>query len=83
MLKFEVRPEALSLQFFKNEPADYGSYPDEFKSCIIGAMFNGDTGKIFKVDKMILLFGCRLFDRSRCKLYKIGEVKQFCPNEDA
>ena len=30
MLNFEVRLQALSLHFQKNEPADYDSYPDAF-----------------------------------------------------
>ena len=57
MLNFEVRPQALRLHFLKNQPADYDSYPDDFKSCIIGTMLSDDTGKICKVDKTILLFG--------------------------
>ena len=56
MLNFEVRLQALSLHFQKNEPADYDSYPDAFKSCIIGTMLNDEIGKICKVDKMILLY---------------------------
>lgn len=44
-------------------------------------MLNDDTGKICKVDKMILLVGCRLFDQSRHKLDKIGEVQQFVRTE--
>ena len=67
MLNFEVRLQALSSHFQKNEPADYDSYPDDFKSCIIGTVLNDEIGKIFQVDKMILLFGCRLFDRSKRK----------------
>ena len=44
-------------------------------------MLNDDTDKICKVDKMILLVGCPLFDRSRLKLDKIGEVQQFVRTE--
>lgn len=68
MLNFEFRPHALSLHVLKNETADYDSFPDDFKSCINGTMLNDDTGKICEVDKMILLVGCRPFDRSRRKL---------------
>ena len=46
MLNFGISPQALRLQFLKNEPADYDSYPNDFKSCIIGTMLNNDTGKI-------------------------------------
>ena len=77
MLNFEVRLQALSLHFQKNEPADYDSYPNDFKSCIIGAMLNDEIGKTYKVDKLILIFGCRLFNRYRRKLEKIGEAQQF------
>ena len=77
MLNFEVRLQALTLHFQKHKPADFDSYPNDFKSCIIGTMLNDEIGKIYKVDKLILIFGCRLFDRSRRKLEKIGEVQQF------
>ena len=77
MLNFEVRLQVLSLHFQKNSRADYDSYTDDFKSCIIGTVLVDEIGKICKVDKMILLFGCRLFDRSRRKLDKIGEMQQF------
>ena len=56
MLNFEVRLQALSLHFQKNEPADYDSYPNDFKSCIIGTMLNDEIGKICKVDKIMLLY---------------------------
>ena len=42
-------------------------------------MLNDEIVKICKVDKMILLFGCQVFDRSR--LDKIGEVQQFVQME--
>ena len=58
MLDFEVRPQALSLHFLNNEPADYDSYPDDFKSCKTGTMLNDDAGKTCKVDKMVLIVGC-------------------------
>ena len=45
MLNFEVRLQALSLHFQKNESADYDSYPNDFKSCIIGTMLNDEIGK--------------------------------------
>ena len=77
MLNFEVRLQALSSHFQKKEPADYDSYPDDFKSCIVGTMLNDEIGKISQVDKMTLLFGSRLFDRSKRKLDTIGEVQQF------
>ena len=77
MLNFEVRLQALSSHFQKKEPADYDSYPDDFKSCIVGTMLNDEIGKISQVDKMTLLFGSRLFDRSKRKLDMIGEVQQF------
>ena len=51
MLNFEVRLQALSLHFQKNEPAAYESYPNDFKSCIIGTMLNDEIGKTYKVDK--------------------------------
>ena len=76
MLNFEVRLQGLSLHFQNNEPADYDSYPDDFKSCIIGTMLHDEIGQICKVDKMILLVECRLFDRSRRKPDKIGEEQQ-------
>ena len=76
MLNFEVRLQGLSLHFQNHEPADYDSYPDDFKSCIIGTMLHYEIGQICKVDKMILLVECRLFDRSRLKPDKIGEVQQ-------
>ena len=44
-------------------------------------MLNDEIVKICKVDKMILLFGCRVFDRSRLKLDKIGEKKQIVQME--
>ena len=71
----------LKLQLLKNEPAEYDLYPDDFKSCIIGTMLNDEIVKICKVDKKILLFGCQVFDRSRLKLDKIGEVQQFVQME--
>ena len=76
MLNFEVRLQTLSLYFQKNQPADYDSYLDDFKSFIIGTMLNDEIDKICKFGKMIPLFDCRLFDWSRCKLDKIGEVQQ-------
>ena len=45
ILNFEVRLQALSLHFLKNEPVDYNSYLDDFKSCIIGTMLNDDIVK--------------------------------------
>ena len=72
ILNFEVILQPLSLHFQKNELADYDSYPDDFKPDIIGAILHDKIGKICKVDKMILLFDCRLFDWSRRKLDKIG-----------
>ena len=40
-------------------------------------MLNDEIGKISQVDKMTLLFGSRLLDRSKRKLDTIGEVQQF------
>ena len=71
----------LKLQLLKNEPAEYDLYQDDFKSCLIGTMLNDEIVKICKVDKKILLFGCQVFDRSRLKLDKIGEVQQFVQME--
>ena len=74
---FEVTPLPVSLHFLKNAPKDFYSYPESYRRNIVGTILNDEIGTLCKTDEMILLVGCRLYDKSKRKVDKIAEVQRY------
>ena len=60
-----------------------GDLSPEFKKNILGTIRDDKVGTIVKTDRMILIVGARLYDKTRRKLDKITEVQRHVCSECA